>query len=346
MQHSARQETIIWADLAKCVCIVLVVILHLEDHIAASGWSRHADIAHAWHTTNMFLRPIRLPMFFLVSGMLASQSILRPTTETTRRCLAKPMYLYFLWGTIFIVLIPMYPRSEPVSLGILARMRLVLLMASPAWYMLALAGFSCVAVVTRGWDLRWLLLACAILSLCGSFVEASLGPHTHKLARCLIFFIAGVRLRDELLAYTAAATPRLLAVSGLFFLGAGAMSAAMDRYLLPVDVMAAAFSLQFAGLVATRCPRLREPSRWLGRRTLYVYLLHFPLLVVLSAALRLNADPGLLDSWLGGMLYPIAATLVIIPACLMLGEAMRRCGFAWMFDLPRWDVFERKPAPA
>ncbi|MEJ5978467.1 acyltransferase [Novosphingobium sp. PS1R-30] len=346
MQNSYREETIIWADVAKCICVFLVVILHMEDHIAVSGWTDDGVITQAWHWINMFLRPIRLPMLFLVSGMLSAKSILHDDKDTVRKYLIKPIYLYGLWSAIFVTLIPLYPSSANIDLGPIERMRLVLLMVSPAWYLLALAGFYCIATVTRRCDLRWLLLVCALISLCGSFIEPTLSTQTHKLARCLVFFIAGVRLRDALLAYTAAATPRLLVVSGLFFLGAGTMSVAVGRYLLPVDLVAAAFSLQLAGLIATRCQALHPPARWLGQRTLYIYLLHFPLEVLLSDAVRHNAGPRLLGNAMAGMLYPLAAAVVVVPAALVLGETMRRCGFAWMFDLPRWQGFERKPATA
>ncbi|MCW1430169.1 acyltransferase family protein [Novosphingobium sp. JCM 18896] len=346
MQNSLRGEAIIWADVAKCICIILVVLLHMEDHISASGWSRDDDAIAAWHAINMFLRPIRLPMLFLVSGMLSSQSIMNRDSDTIRKYLIKPAYLYFLWGTIFVFLIPLHPDSETISLSLADRMARVLLVASPAWYLLALAGFYCIATVTRRHDLRWLLLICALISIGGSFIEQSTGANVHKLARCLVFFIVGVRLRDNLLAYSAAATPRLLVVSGIFFLGAGTLSAAIDRYLLPVDLMAAAFSLQLAGVIAKHCRGLAQPARWLGQRTLHIYLLHFPLQALLSHAVRYNADPALLDSWLACMLYPLTATLLIVPASLILGEAMQRCGFGWMFDLPRWQTAEPKPATA
>ena len=68
-----------WVDVAKGTSIVLVVLLHstnfLLGHNLATGF---------WDGFNSFLEPIRMPLFFLASGLFA-QNILKTSWRAVVR---------------------------------------------------------------------------------------------------------------------------------------------------------------------------------------------------------------------------------------------------------------------
>ena len=71
-----------WIDLVKAVSVLLVVFMHasntLVDLAGPSGVT--AVLQHINH----LLEPMRMPVFFLVSGMLASSAVHRPWSKSGR----------------------------------------------------------------------------------------------------------------------------------------------------------------------------------------------------------------------------------------------------------------------
>jgi uncharacterized membrane protein YcfT len=81
-----------WLDMARGLCMVLVVLLHAD---IASG-RPHEQSAVAC-LINMALVPLRLPLFFLVSGLLAARLLSRSPREVLVRRVLFCLYLYVLW---------------------------------------------------------------------------------------------------------------------------------------------------------------------------------------------------------------------------------------------------------
>lgn len=96
MQRSAAQDARIeWVDIAKGICIIMVVMVHstlgVEEAAGAEGWM-HAVVA--------FARPFRMPDFFLISGLFLGLVIDRPWRRFVDRKVVHFAYFYFLWLTI------------------------------------------------------------------------------------------------------------------------------------------------------------------------------------------------------------------------------------------------------
>ena len=70
-----------WPDVAKGVCIILVVLWHVvtKHAIAVAG---AGPVTDAWATLNAQLLPLRMPLFFLISGMFAAVSYTHLTLPT------------------------------------------------------------------------------------------------------------------------------------------------------------------------------------------------------------------------------------------------------------------------
>jgi len=93
-----RRQRETWADVAKAACILLVVFYHVgtKDVVALPGLQDTAA-ARAWDTGTRLLTPLRMPLFFLVSGYFASRAVLRPWRATVRSRVLGNLYLHLMW---------------------------------------------------------------------------------------------------------------------------------------------------------------------------------------------------------------------------------------------------------
>src|SRR5258705_13881892 len=93
------RERVGWADTAKGVCILLVVLWHvIMKHYLKVDW-RHlpVPIPGAWGILGDQLLTLRMPLFFTVSGMFAVGAYHRKWHVVARSRIAKFLYLYLLW---------------------------------------------------------------------------------------------------------------------------------------------------------------------------------------------------------------------------------------------------------
>ena len=75
----APEGRIAWLDLVRALSIVLVVLYHVGA--GAGNLLLPADSTTAgqrWASLNLMLAPVRMPLFFMVSGMLAVRAVHRP----------------------------------------------------------------------------------------------------------------------------------------------------------------------------------------------------------------------------------------------------------------------------
>lgn len=332
MSISDNANNIAWANVAKAACVCLVVLMHGEAQIETAGWHQQSRLMEIWHTINEFVRPIRMPTFFLISGVLAAKFTLQDREDANRRCLIRPLYLYALWAAILMTLVPNFPATDS-AMALSDRLNKLLFIGSPAWFMFGLGIFYLIAKGTRGMALGPVLIACALVSVAGSIWPPE-NTHVAKLLRCLFFFVAGVRLREAVIGFAGAASrDRWTALFGLYALGA-IITMSLDTYSIAVDIVAVAFSLTTWSLVCRNLGRLAAPVQWVGRRTLFVYLLHFPLIALLSAMVNLWAGPRILQNFWLGLAYPVIAVALIVPLSLALGLLLQRMGLHMLFEPP------------
>jgi uncharacterized membrane protein YcfT len=95
MALSSQQGRLDWVDVAKGICIILVVMMHstlgVEKAIGAET-SIHAFIEWA--------RPFRMPDFFLISGLFLAARIDRPWRAYLDTKVVHFAYFYVLWVNI------------------------------------------------------------------------------------------------------------------------------------------------------------------------------------------------------------------------------------------------------
>ena len=103
-----ERSRVVWVDLAKGWCIVLVVTMHstlgVGEALDGAGWL-HALVA--------FAKPFRMPDFFLIAGLFVARAIDLPWRAYLDRKLVHFLYFYALWLAIVLTV-------KSVELGIAA----------------------------------------------------------------------------------------------------------------------------------------------------------------------------------------------------------------------------------
>ncbi|WP_298399371.1 acyltransferase [Sphingobium sp.] len=331
ISHANRQLD--WPNVAKAGCIILVVILHWQSHFPETPWLYKEAYSALWYTLNELMRPLRMPLFFLVSGLLASDSILRPRATTLRKRLHKPLYLYIVWGLITAIATPMVsPQAiDNIFARVLAE---VGMLAALSWYLAALAIYYVLAKMTLKVPVIAVLVACMLLSIMGTIYQDALPGHQHKILRCALFFAAGVRLKSPILAFANAATGKRTILLGAAFAVGAIMSVANGAYYLPVDMIATAFGISLSQMVATRMQILVPSSTWIAHRTLPIYLIHFLILPAVAGAATWFLPQALLGSFWLGLISPVMLVPPIIATSLVAHRLLLASKCGWLFDLP------------
>ena len=91
----ADTERVDWVDIAKGLCIILVVMVH-----ATLGVEIAAGEQGFMHQVVAWARPFRMPDFFLISGLFLSLTIDKPWRRYLDRKVVHFAYFYVLWLTI------------------------------------------------------------------------------------------------------------------------------------------------------------------------------------------------------------------------------------------------------
>lgn len=325
-----------WIDLAKASCILLVVLYHVAMVFPVNP---------AWIVLNEFLRPLRMPLFFFASGMLAAPLLSRSWETGGRVRAALLFHVYAIWALLCAAILRSLPSQE--SAGMTDVLLAVATGRSEIWYLWALAVFLALAWATRRlpW---WVPVGVVVLLSFAAFLPAD--PAHRSMIRCLPFFVIGVRL-PEVARAAADATPRRLLGLGLLFLALNGLRTALPAGpTFPFDLAAVAFGLTAAQMAVSRWPGATTFGRWLAARTLPIYVLHFPL-VGLAAAAAAAGAPTLFRNSAVEILLPLVLVPAAVAASLLVHHLLLRTGFGWLFSLPaaaarRLDSKESLPGEA
>jgi uncharacterized membrane protein YcfT len=326
-----------WADAAKGVCIALVVLHHLVtksyDQLMPEGL-----VGSVWLATTEWLTPLRMPLFFVISGMFAASAVHRPWRAVARRRIATPYYLYVVWLLIHAVVFSFataLPMNRTQSLSELVGDLAVA--STQLWYLYALAVYFVLAKLLSTLDRRWVLGCAAAVSAITSLLPVE-AANRESVLQHFVYFLAGVLL-PGLVRGIAEVRSRHLTPA----LTAGVVVAATGSAALGLPESAATLLVSLAGVpLAIRLMAAATTRQWfavpvaeLGRRTLPVYVMHVPLLSLLHhVVVPLWDEPTTATGAAAAAIYPIVATAAVIGACLLLHSVLVRGGLGLLFTLP------------
>ncbi|MFI7075907.1 acyltransferase family protein [Micromonospora sp. NPDC049903] len=330
-----------WADVAKGGCILLVLLWHviMKDYLQID-WRLEVPVAGAWGTLGELLLPMRMPLFFTISGMFAATAVQRPWRAVGRPRVARFLYLYVIWlliHTALLALAPGFPTDRATNPGeLLAQLTVT---PSNLWYLYALALYFVLAKALRRVHPALLLAAAGALSAVAAVGLLDTPGNRGGLYQNLVFFLAGLHLRQYVQRWSAGVTSGrlLLAVGGYLAVlaavrvtGAGQVPGVTPLVSVVAVLVGVALAVQLA-----RWPLIREPLAALGRQTLPIYVIHMPVLALLH---RLIAEPiaDLGDSARLALAlgYPFSLTVLVLALSLGLHRALLAARATWLFDLP------------
>lgn len=320
-----------WVDAAKGLSILLVVAHHAVWYLQRSGQAPGAVVM-----ANEALASLRMPLFFLASGLLAAGPLAAPWRVVLHKRVAFFLYLYVVWTiirfTFFATVVP--PEVDPDDSADPLGFALALVLPGPSmWFLYALAVFAVVSKLARPLPV-WLQLGVTgtLSALVGAgMVEFGDSRWTY-MSRFLFFFLLGCHAR-ELVERLARATSLLrVAVGGVACVCAAAAAVAFGLRTVPgvalaLQCLAVGSGVLFAAWIARYW--FGRPLVALGTLTLPVYLIHMMWLAAIMIGVRHVELPTA-----AAYALPVVLVPVLIALSLLTHRALMAVGATWLFALP------------
>lgn len=282
--NTTQKQDIAWINSLKGLCILLVVLYHVVlpgyaemiGHLVAGFMP-----AKLWLAFNNYLSPLRMPAFFFVSGLLATNGIInRPWKQVFTSRVTNLFYLYFLWGVIQWLMIRGVSNEvmgEQLSKNTNAAwaatpvesVKLMLLAMSSSWYLYALGLFFVFAKLFR--EQRLAMMTIAVLLNYAAVMKIIPGWGPESVAQYLIFFLLGTFYSSTLLRWSEWRRSNLVPWAALI-----ALSLIHAKLGIPHSLFLCALAVLISVAACRMLNRYFTLGwlNWLGRNTLQIYVLH------------------------------------------------------------------------
>lgn len=357
---AARTQRMAWVDIIKAAMVVLVVLVHVTPtlNVAVDG----SAIYDFWAALMVFLEPLRMPVFFVMSGILASSAVKRPWSHTKSRTVGI-LYLYLIWHTLmtmFQILLDLL--SQGYVEGGLATVVPdyffdLFLTPDRYWYFYALVLYFVIARLLRNVN-PWIVVGvAACINLAGPQVTEFLtvtfasvgGPGMlPSVVLNAVYFFAGVYFVQFFKAYAKRNDSRMLVASASVAV-IGSLARIVSPEFAAVSFLPIAIAwVLTAILVAVRLQdneKVAAFGAYVGPRTLPIFVIHFFLFDLLSIVIGVTGGDVLASSPMLQLIYPVVITLLMVLFSLWLYEkAMAHPVSSLLFKAPKsWTA---KPVPA
>lgn len=298
-----------WMDLLRGVAVILVVVLHAASIPMSTGSG-----SREWILANRYLEPFRMPLLMFLSGMLLPRSLAKPLPQYLWGKYAAIVWPAVVWMVLYGVFVY---RNGPFHLSYWVT-------GDYLWFLLALGLCYAVAVLLR--RVPFLLVSAAMFAVVVLVTVPSGLPH--KTLYYGAFFFLGAWAGKHVERWTRA--PWMLVV-------ALAVTAAVFSHLGREDMalrmgtwQAAGISLLGLAVILWCAPRI-PPSAvtrffaWAGRSSIVVYVVHFPLLVIIH---RVLARMEVTTLWHVGVTTVLGLALTLLMVWL-------RPWTSWLYNPPR-----------
>jgi uncharacterized membrane protein YcfT len=303
-----------WIDIVKAIAILLVVLMHAEERLTAHGLT-----SSGWPAVTTALATLRMPTFFLVSGLFARRSLTLPSAAFRTRKVWQFLWIYLLWTIGYIVMltsIGAIDRDEAFTAEAHLWVTQSVTASSALWYLLALPVFFLSARALRRIALPVQLVGAGALSIVFStgLMQTGLWGPDH-MADDFVYFLMGCYFSPVIRSVAARVDWRPTAILGIAWVGPCVFLNAppwesLGNAFLPL--LAVPFTLTLAALLARQC--WTGPLIWLGRNTLPVYVMHFaPVSLIVLVGRRANVlTPGTHLAAASPVLVTVASVAIVL----------------------------------
>ncbi|MDL5352998.1 acyltransferase family protein [Microbacterium sp. zg-YB36] len=324
-----------WIDGARGIAIVLVVLFHAGMFTVPTGLA-----SPWWDSLNLVFALMRMPLFFLVAGMLAVGAVERSWPALWRTRLAVLVWVFLVWTVLRFAYYQVIP--EPIDLNQSSWWDFVLSVVRPSnglWFLFALALFLIAPKALHGRVNRWVAVGITAVASAVMYGGVTFDNVAYDgIVRYFVFFLIGLYFREDIVRFVHRrrwlATAALLVAFAAFIVLRGATGWLVDAVTaIPVGLIAVGFGLCLARNLG-RTP-LSRPLEHLGQRTLQVYVTHILLLSTMTSILMPFADAPALAGLRPVM--PILMTAIAIPLSLLIAAGAARVPvLRLLYEAPAW----------
>lgn len=335
-----------WIDIAKAMSILLILVGHGMGTLDAI--EQDASLVEGFV---MMLTPVRIPMFFLVSGIFAAK-LFESRREKFIERVADLAKVYVLWSVITyawrMILFPEY-SPELTSIGVSGILDELLLPTPFPWFIWALVVFNILGYVGTRTAPKTTLALAAFSAFAGYYIPVYL-PGTHTVAgvgfyRNFLFFILPFYLphiRQWAERRSTIPTASLAGIVYCLLLAAGEVAG--DGFLGSLAMVTASLigiiSLLMIARMLEASP-LRRPLTKVGQKTLPIYLMH--VIFMMGLALLLE-EAGVYTGPFANLLIIVGITIVSAVASMKAEEIMPKPMRAFLF-IEKRESKEAKTSP-
>jgi uncharacterized membrane protein YcfT len=325
---AASNPRVDWVDVAKGICIALVVMMHstLGVEKAAGELSWLNGFIH-------WAKPFRMPDFFLISGLFLASRIGRPWKNYLDTKVLHFVYFYVLWMTIqFAMKGPGIAMNEgPVAVAEGWAMGLIQPFGT-LWFIYLLAIFFVVTKALRNVPPLLVFNGAALLEMAP--IESG-WLAIDEFASRFVYFFAGYWLAKYVFDYADGVARRdwMVIVSGLMiWASVNTLAVETGVEALPLAGLVLGFagaSAVIALAVLLTKTGFSGPLRYCGENSLMIYLAFFAFMAA-SRAILLRFAPGM----------DLAAVALIVTAAgvvgpLLLHALVRGTRLSFLFARPQ-----------
>ncbi|WP_106477040.1 acyltransferase family protein [Phytohalomonas tamaricis] len=343
MPTHSRSKRIDWVDAAKGTCILLVVLYHTTFFIFGAGALTDTLGYKIWVVGVTALTPLRMPLFFMISGFLAYSSVFsRSWQQTFRPRIATMLWLYLLWMAAywgFGNLISEYgnpaviPDSDPLPTTISGFIWKAFSGSSGLWYLYALAIYFVICKALREMAIPTLIAFALAEAFTGIMKDVW---HASSLIENGVFFAFGCFGRNFIMRHFSEFHAKRFFLLAIVAVVPMPIVAKYDLLTVPGVKLLLAFAIVFAAIdlfaLLTTYLNLRLLCA-VGRQTLPIYVMHM-FFVLTSALIIIPLELEGVAAELLAFIGPPLLTLMNAILCLALHALLnRRLGKA-LFTFP------------
>lgn len=313
-------------DMLRGLAVVLMVFGH------CLVWGRYGEIWTPYGIMSGALTAVRMPILFIISGLLAASLREKNWTVVGRR-IVNLCWVYAIWVSVIVLLGAVLEPDDGMSIGIVRLAAEFVRPQTVMWFIWSLALYSIILYVSRELPGRWIVAGAVGVSFAGYAI--ALQPFSYEnFFRYAGFFFVGALCRDRVIAFVTGSFSWRLAgiLAGLLVLvhlAASPMEAALgwkvlavpERFVICALILQAACVLPMLSISSLLC--------WLGRKTLPIYVGHLPILLVARTMIPpLGAATDIL--------VPLMLTVVAVAGSLAVERIAIAVGVPWFYARPQW----------
>ena len=315
-----------WVDVAKGICIILVVLMH-----ATLGVEKATGEALSLNAFVEWARPFRMPDFFLISGLFLAARIDRPWRSYLDTKVVHFAYFYVLWLTIqFALKAPGMINDHGAAATLEDYVTSFFVPFGTLWFIYLLAVFFVVSKLLRPLH-HWLVLGGAAL--------LHMAPHSgvfivDEFTSRFVFFYSGYALASVVFAFAdrVRIVPTLLVVAGL------AVWAVLNTAGVATGLAFATGAdlvFSYVGIAAVVACSVLVTTSWLGR--VLAYCGENSIAVYLAFTVFMGPARIVLLKITGGdhaTAIALASTFAGIAGALVLAWAVKGTWAGFLFTRP------------